>query len=58
MSQYPLSIIICTYNPRREILARTLQHLREQKLDEGPSFEVLIVDNNSAPPSPEGGVEP
>jgi glycosyltransferase involved in cell wall biosynthesis len=44
-----LSVILCTHNPRRDYLARTLDALRAQTLPQG-DWELLIVDNNSSPP--------
>ena len=42
------SIIICTYNPNREIFERLL--IAVSKFDESSVHEVIIVDNNSNPP--------
>jgi glycosyltransferase involved in cell wall biosynthesis len=44
-----LSVIICTYNPRREYLVRTLDALRRQSLA-ASEWELIVVDNNSTPP--------
>ena len=44
-----LSVIICTHNPRRDYLERTLTALRGQTLPK-ESWELLVVDNASAPP--------
>jgi glycosyltransferase involved in cell wall biosynthesis len=43
-----LSVIICTFNPRRAYLERTLAALRMQTLDANV-WELLVVDNNSSP---------
>jgi len=43
------SVIICTYNPHRVRLDRTLQALREQS-EPSERWELIIVDNNSDPP--------
>jgi len=43
-----VSVILCTYNPRRDYLERTLGALRGQTLGRG-SWELIIVDNNSSP---------
>jgi glycosyltransferase involved in cell wall biosynthesis len=43
-----LSVIICTFNPRRDYLARTLAALRAQSLPRS-EWELIIVDNNSEP---------
>jgi glycosyltransferase involved in cell wall biosynthesis len=45
----PLSVIICTYNPKREFLVRVLAALRRQTLPLA-DWELLVVDNNSTPP--------
>jgi len=42
-----VSVIICTYN-RSESLKDTLQALKVQKLPDGVSLEIIIVDNNSS----------
>jgi len=44
-----LSVIICTYN-RPESLPETLQSLHRQSLSPD-QFEVIVVDNNSEPPT-------
>lgn len=44
-----LSVIICTFNPRREFLTRTLTALRAQTLP-AAHWELIVVDNNSSPP--------
>jgi len=41
-----LTVIICTYNPRREVIDATLSALREQTL-EFARWELLIIDNAS-----------
>lgn len=43
-----VGVILCTYNPRRDYLERTLGALRGQTLGRG-SWELIIVDNNSSP---------
>lgn len=44
-----ISVILCTHNPRRQFLLRTLGALREQTLS--PSeWEFVVVDNASDPP--------
>ncbi len=45
----PLSVLICTHNPRREYLARTLAALQHQSLP-AADWELLLIDNASAPP--------
>ncbi|MEJ1928678.1 glycosyltransferase [Nostoc sp. NIES-2111] len=50
MNECSLSIIICTYNPRKEILRETLDHLSRLELDEKETIELVIVDNASSPP--------
>lgn len=41
-----LSVIICTYNPRKEYLDRVLQGLRAQTLDK-VQWELVVIDNKS-----------
>lgn len=43
------SVIICTFNPRRAYLERTLAALRTQSAP-GAEWELIVVDNNSVPP--------
>lgn len=43
-----LSVIICTFNPRRPYLERTLAALRAQTLP-AAQWELVLVDNNSSP---------
>lgn len=43
-----LSVIICTYNPRRIYLERTLAALRAQTLP-ASQWQLIVVDNNSSP---------
>jgi glycosyltransferase involved in cell wall biosynthesis len=43
------SVVICTYNPRPEFLARTLQSIAPQ-VENGSTRECVIVDNNSPQP--------
>ena len=44
-----LSVVICTYNPRKVVLEKALQALRIQTLPH-EHWELLIIDNNSADP--------
>lgn len=44
-----ISVIICTFNPRRTYLERTLAALRAQTLATS-DWELIVVDNNSSPP--------
>jgi len=44
-----ISAIICTYNPRPDLLHRVLDALRRQTLSRD-AFEILIIDNNSDSP--------
>ena len=44
-----LSVIICTHNPRRDYLDRTLESLRAQTLP-SEQWELLLVDNASKEP--------
>ncbi len=41
------SVVICTYNPDRALLAEVLDALARQ--DAPPPFELVLVDNNSEP---------
>ena len=41
-----LSVIICTYNPRRDYLQRVLDSLRDQSFSKD-RWELLLVDNGS-----------
>jgi glycosyltransferase involved in cell wall biosynthesis len=43
------SIVICTYNPSKKMLERALRSCTSQTLN-NTSFEIIIVDNNSAVP--------
>jgi GT2 family glycosyltransferase len=43
-----LSVIVCTHNPRRDYLARTVTALREQTLSTS-EWELVVVDNASFP---------
>ncbi len=45
----PVSVIICTANPRMDIFQRVLDSVEEQTLGH-TKYEVVIVDNNSEPP--------
>lgn len=42
-----VSAIVCTHNPRKEFLNRTLSHLRRQSLSVD-CWELLVVDNRSS----------
>ncbi len=44
----PLSVVVCTHNPRHETLQRTLHHLRQQDLRHS-DWEFLLIDNASDP---------
>jgi glycosyltransferase involved in cell wall biosynthesis len=41
------SVILCTYNPRIDILNKTVDALRNQTLDKN-EWELILVDNNSS----------
>src|SRR4029453_9649281 len=43
-----LSVIICTHNPKRQYLQRTLSALQEQSLSFG-DWELIVIDNASSP---------
>ena len=45
-SMLQLSIIICTHNPRKDLLDRTLKALQVQTLA-STEWELLLIDNNS-----------
>lgn len=53
-----LSVIICSYNPRIDILARVMESLDKQTLSPD-QYEVILIDNGSKPaiqlPQPTGG---
>lgn len=43
-----LTVAICTHNPKKELLQKTLSSLRAQRpLDRGGSWELLLIDNAS-----------
>jgi glycosyltransferase involved in cell wall biosynthesis len=44
-----ISAIICTYNPRRDLLLKVMESLARQTLPRD-RFEIVMVDNNSSPP--------
>lgn len=44
-----VSVILCTYNPRADLLAEVLQFLARQTLP-ATEWELLLIDNNSNPP--------
>lgn len=46
---FDISCIICTHNPRRDYLDRTLESIRAQTLDQG-RWELILVDNASKEP--------
>ena len=43
-----ISVILCTRNPRPDLLTRTLDSLEHQQIDRF-EFEVIVVDNGSRP---------
>ncbi|MGA7713414.1 MAG: glycosyltransferase [Rhizomicrobium sp.] len=45
----PLSVIICTHNPRTDYFGRTLAALRGQSLPQ-ERWELVVIDNFSEPP--------
>lgn len=49
MSEFLISAVICTYNPRRDHLERALQSLKNQTLPLA-DWELVIVDNSSKTP--------
>ncbi len=44
-----ISVIICTYNPRKDYLDRVINSLKAQSL-EHTQWEIIIIDNNSNEP--------
>ena len=44
-----ISVILCTHNPRRDYLCRTVDALRGQSLA-GDQWELLVIDNCSDTP--------
>lgn len=49
MSAVRLSVVVCTFNPRRDYLAAVLSALRAQTLP-AEDWELVVVDNDSSPP--------
>lgn len=47
----PITVVLCTHNPRADFLARTLSALGTQTLP-ADAWELLVVDNASNPPLP------
>ena len=45
----PISVIICSHNPTRKYIERTLASLKAQTLDRS-EWDLLLVDNNSSEP--------
>lgn len=43
-----VSVIICTHNPRKDVLQYTLDALKQQTLDPG-QWDLLLIDNASKP---------
>ena len=43
-----LTAILCSYNPRQDLLNWAMQSIAQQTLDRS-AFEVILVDNNSTP---------
>lgn len=50
-----VSVIVCTWNPRIDFIARTLAGLQRQTLAV-TDWELILVDNNSNPPVSEQGI--
>jgi len=48
-AEVSLSVVICTHNPRKDVLAKALQALSTQTLA-ADRWELLIIDNDSAEP--------
>jgi len=51
------SVILCSYNPERQILRQAIQSLAKQTL-ESEKWELLLVDNRSDPPIGGDQLEP
>ncbi|MCB2113853.1 MAG: glycosyltransferase family 2 protein [Parvularculaceae bacterium] len=51
-----LSVIMCTYNPRPDLIARALRAVSVQTLPVA-EFELVVVDNNSSPALEAGRLE-
>lgn len=49
-SQIDISIIICSFNPDKRLLDRTLKSACNLSLNNQQSKEIILVDNNSNPP--------
>src|SRR5262245_14928930 len=45
-----LTVALCTYNPRPDLITRSIRSVVSQLGDLGDSCEFLVVDNNSDPP--------
>jgi FkbM family methyltransferase len=52
----PVSVVLCTRNPRADLLDRALESLDRQRLDRS-EFEVIVVDNASTQPLQSGQLE-
>ena len=52
-----ISVILCTYNPRRDLLQRTLAAIDAQSLPKD-QIELIVVDNNSAAPLTDQDINP
>ncbi len=48
-SKPSLTVILCTYNPVKEVLERVIDSLKSQTLPM-PEWELVVVDNNSTEP--------
>lgn len=44
-----ISVVVCTHNPRRDLLARVLGAIGKQTMA-STRFELIVVDNRSSPP--------
>lgn len=45
-----LTVALCTYNPRPDLIARAIGSVLSQVVEYGDSAEFVIIDNNSHPP--------
>jgi glycosyltransferase involved in cell wall biosynthesis len=51
-----ITAVICTYNPKRELLRRVLNALQQQSLS-ASHWEIVLVDNASKPPVTAGELD-
>lgn len=49
MKKREISVIVCAFNPRIDLLQRSIEALERQSIG-AAAFELIVVDNNSSPP--------